>query len=146
MLFRTHIAIAATAALTVLNYAQLPLGFFVAALAGAALPDIDHPASPLGRFFKPVSWLFEHRGFWHSALAAALWVIPVALAFGSVAVLGLLLGFACHVLADAATPHGIMPLHPFSRLRLRGPIRTGSAIEAIIFWVAVALAVFALLV
>ncbi|MBW2998940.1 metal-dependent hydrolase, partial [Candidatus Woesearchaeota archaeon] len=43
-------------------------------LIGSSFPDIDHPRSKVGKYFKPIGWLFEHRGFFHS-------VFPIIILF-----------------------------------------------------------------
>ena len=48
----------------------LPLIMFV--IFAGVLPDIDHPGSELGRFFKPVGMILPHRGITHSILGSAI--------------------------------------------------------------------------
>lgn len=83
------------------------------AVAGALLPDIDHPKSWVGRrlwlISHPVSGLFGHRGFTHSLLAVLLggmvlqaqgtngrWLMPVVV------------GYLSHLVADLVS--GGIPL------------------------------------
>ncbi|PTC00201.1 hypothetical protein C9975_08825, partial [Thalassospira xiamenensis] len=72
-------------------------------LAGAALPDIDHPQSTLGKRVKflsyPISTLFGHRGITHSlALLAALYFAGVY--FNWPWVFWLVTGVALHYVGD----------------------------------------------
>lgn len=99
-------------------------------LIGSACPDIDHPKSKLGQWFKPIGWLFEHRGFFHSIFPLMILFLlsklnPLFIPF--------LIGYASHILIDMTTKQGILFIHPFINIRISGFIRTGSILETIIF-------------
>jgi membrane-bound metal-dependent hydrolase YbcI (DUF457 family) len=74
MLAINHAQLAVTIALGgALVYNQpfyLPLIMFV--IFAGVLPDIDHPGSELGRFFKPIGMVLPHRGVTHSILGSAI--------------------------------------------------------------------------
>lgn len=106
---------------------SLVAGFLVV-MFGAALPDIDHPESTVGRRAKwlshPIRLIFGHRGITHSAVAVAgmMWL---AIAQNNVWLSWLALGYLLHLFGDYLTDSGIPLLYPFSRARHRFLI-TGS--------------------
>lgn len=125
--------------------ATVDLAFF-ALLLGSVFPDIDHPqgllASNSGLFHwvsKGVSHTFGHRGPVHSLLASVLVGLAVLatceyLALGSWVAFAFWFGYATHLLGDSLTPSGIAWLYPLSAGRLRGPLRTGSGPEKLLFF------------
>ena len=120
----------------------------VAAL-GALLPDLDASESKikhlklLGSNLKPfllpaqvVSRSDQHRGLLHSLAGLAMVSLMVSPAFfwmGWAPVVALLLGYASHLVADAATKSGIVLLYPrltrFYLLPQKCRITTGSSAE-----------------
>ncbi|MBW3020557.1 metal-dependent hydrolase, partial [Candidatus Woesearchaeota archaeon] len=101
-------------------------------LIGSFSPDIDHPKSKVGQWFKPIGWLFEHRGFFHSIFPIIFLIIlsninPLFVPF--------MIGYLSHILIDMTTKQGILFVHPFINIRISGFIRTGSFLETIIFLV-----------
>ena len=74
MLALNHAQLAVTIALGgAIIYNQpfyLPLIMFV--IFAGVLPDIDHPGSELGRYFKPIGMVLPHRGITHSILGCAI--------------------------------------------------------------------------
>ncbi|MBI2548380.1 metal-dependent hydrolase [Candidatus Woesearchaeota archaeon] len=110
------------------------LFLFLVAL-GALLPDIDHPGSLLGKRVKLVGWLFSHRGIWHSLLLPAAilglgWFFFPWFLYPSMA---LSLGIVSHLLLDGLTPRGVRLFYPFSDFQLRGFLKTGGALETVLF-------------
>jgi len=148
-MFKTHIAFGFLVALIAIRFLrpenQLLFAFIL--LIGAAFPDIDHPKSRLGQMAWPISRLFEHRGFFHSFFAIALFPILLYLLSGSTLYsIAFLFGYSSHIFADTLTTKGIMPLHPLSKLKLRGAFRTGAFYEYALFFFFVALSIFVMLV
>ncbi|HII72073.1 TPA: metal-dependent hydrolase [Candidatus Woesearchaeota archaeon] len=144
MLFKTHIVFGFIVALLSLKYLQPEnqILFACIVMSAAALPDIDHPQSVVGRKFRPLSYLFEHRGFFHSFFAIAGFTFLVYGFSGSVLYSSaFLLGYASHILADAVSDGGIMPFHPLLHLRLKGFFKTGSVYEYILLVALVCVAV-----
>ena len=98
------------------------------AVLGALLPDLDASESKikhlklLGTNFKPfllpaqvVSHTDQHRGLLHSLLGlgmVALFVAPLAVWVGWAPIVALLLGYASHLMGDAATKSGIRLFYP----------------------------------
>lgn len=142
-MFKTHVAAGFLAGVLWINYfsAVNQILFMALVLIGAILPDIDHPKSKIGSKIKIISLFFEHRGFFHS-----FFVLPV-IAFVLFYFAGtnyysipLIIGYASHLVTDAATKEGIMPFHPVSKARIRGFIATGGFFEYILFFVIIVFA------
>jgi membrane-bound metal-dependent hydrolase YbcI (DUF457 family) len=74
MMALNHATLAATTALYLSVYQgiDLYLPVLILVIFAGVLPDIDHPKSELGRWFKPVGWFLPHRGVTHSILGAGL--------------------------------------------------------------------------
>jgi inner membrane protein len=117
----------------------VPLGL---AALGALLPDIDHPASWVGRRTRPFSALVAalcgHRGLTHSTLAAAaaVWLL---LAGGPAAPLAV--GYLSHLAGDFLTPRGLPLAWPLKRRWALPLLRAGSALEPLLVGALLLLAV-----
>jgi membrane-bound metal-dependent hydrolase YbcI (DUF457 family) len=74
MLAINHATLAATSCLYLAVYQrfELYLPVLILIIFAGVLPDIDHPGSELGRWFKPVGWFLPHRGITHSILGVGL--------------------------------------------------------------------------
>lgn len=165
MMARTHIAVGAGLALLASGQGAFGPGLAgitaatLAAGVGSLAPDIDHPKSVVGRMIPavsiPLSAVFGHRGITHSLLAVGLCVwggvwaqetLPPSGVLGS-ALLGFLLGYLSHLLADAFNPSGVPLLYP-SRKRFRLPITvpTGGVLESLLLAAFVAISVLSVLV
>lgn len=134
MMFKTHIAFGFLIGLLALKFFNVsnPVLFITLVVLASALPDIDHPNSKLGKKVKIIFLFFEHRGFFHGIFAAFLFG-GLAYYFLKGYFLAVFIGYLSHLIIDAITLEGIMPLHPISRFRLKGIFRTGSVFEYIIF-------------
>lgn len=144
-MFKTHIAFGFLFGVITIPYLS-PLNqilFMALVMFGALLPDIDHPQSKLGSKFKIIGYLFEHRGFFHSFLVMPLIALLIYYFTKSYTyAIPLVIGYASHLVSDMITKEGIMPIHPFARLRLRGFIKTGGAFEYVIFLLVVLFAAY----
>ena len=147
MLFKTHLLFGFLCALFGVQFLQPQnqILFVILAVIGSALPDLDHPNSKLGRKVKIVAYLFEHRGFTHG-----LFILVPLLFFSlyymqTVNAYALLIGYVSHIAIDMLTVEGIMPLHPISKFRLSGFVRTGHVGEYILFGVMLLLSVYKVL-
>lgn len=103
------------------------------AVAGALLPDIDHPKSWVGRRLRiisvPLSAMVGHRGLTHSLLAVAAGIV-VLYGYGLRGEAApLVVGYLSHLAADALTPGGVPLLWPYRKHFKLGLFRTGSATE-----------------
>lgn len=134
-MYKTHLAFAfllVLLAIPIINPSNQIL-FLGIALISAMLPDIDHPDSKVGKYFKPISFLLEHRGFFHSVfplLIGALFLISYT---KMIYVIPFLIGYTSHLIGDLVTKQGIMPFHPFSKKRINGFFRTGTVLESLLF-------------
>lgn len=150
MMAFTHIAAGGASALVLsdLFHAQAAQAVLLLAggVLGGMLPDIDHPASAIGRRVLPVSMtmaaIFGHRGITHSLIAVAVmsfaawyslhgldWHPGYSVPF----TLGLSAGYLSHLAGDWMTNTGVPLLWP-NKKRVAAPvtIQTGSPIEYLI--------------
>lgn len=136
MMFKTHLAFGFLMGLLLLPFFSKgkTLLFMTVVLLASALPDIDHPNSKIGKNIKIIGYLFEHRGFWHSAWAIILITVLAEYFIGNfVITAAVLIGYGSHLLIDCITKAGIMPLHPLLRWRIKGFLVTNGVIEYVIF-------------
>jgi inner membrane protein len=122
---------AAAPALHAARFAPLGLAIVV---AGSLLPDIDHPASWVGRRTRPVSTaiarVFGHRGMTHSAFAVAgLTALLLHYDYRRGPVAALAVGYLSHLAADLLTPRGLRLAWPLRGTWCVPLVRTGSAAE-----------------
>jgi len=128
----------------------------VCAAFGALLPDLDAAESKvkhlhlsgLKPFELPATLLHQtlgHRGLIHSLLGLtgfSLATIPLSLHLGWQSAVALILGYASHLAADAATRSGIPLLYPrpkrYHLLPRSWRFITGSQAEEVLFAVAAA--------
>ena len=135
------------------------LGSLLIAAGCGLAPDIDKRGSwasrSLGVPTRLLSWgierSFGHRGGFHSLLATALAYVLGNLLGTVLGVTGLggviAFGWACHLLTDAWTVHGIPLFWPLwtGRVRLPPWLSTGSWLEAVVLVVSLfGLAAYAL--
>jgi inner membrane protein len=122
----------------------------VLVIAGALLPDIDHPKSWVGRrarcVARPIAAMLGHRGFTHSLLAVALCVALLqARGVGRMAWEPLAVGYLSHLAADLITPAGLRLAWPL-RCTVALPLcRAGSPAERFIVILLVAVIGFRLI-
>ena len=146
MLFRTHMVFALLIGLVFLdNFNGSEILFFILILLSAALVDIDHPKSKIGKQFwflsKPFNFLFGHRKLFHSVFVAVGLSFIIWKFFGEYW-LPVFIGYVSHILVDGLTLNGINFIYPINQLRLQGFIETGKTLESWLFWVIVLLDLF----
>lgn len=97
------------------------ISFFTAlglVLAGAALPDIDHPESTLGKRVKflshPISMIFGHRGITHSLFMVGC-IAFLGVYFEIPQLYWLTVGVLLHFLGDYLTDSGLPLFWPVKR-------------------------------
>ena len=117
------------------------------AVLGALLPDIDHPSSYLGRYFKSLKWFTKHRAFFHSIVAAALFTLAVyamnaQIGWPATYSIAFLLGYLSHLVLDAWTKEGITPFFPV-KIRVKGKRKVGSPAEYVLLALLLAILVLA---
>lgn len=147
MIAPTHITFAEFVYLLILTAVGVPLSAANAAVLalGAVLPDIDTPASTVGRLVPPLSTRLErwygHRTVTHSVVgmaAVAMAALPAAAVSADLYVC-FVAGYVSHPLLDTMTVSGVKLFHPFSPVRCVFPfdganprryrVRTGSAAD-----------------
>jgi inner membrane protein len=136
MRFYTHITFGILIGVIFLDLMAVPnkIWFLIFVVIGALLPDVDHPKSILGRYFKVFNWLFQHRGFFHSIFFLVLVGLFFYLFTNSwILTCAILIGMLSHLVIDTFTKEGIMFFNPVSSFRLRGFIKTGSPLENFLF-------------
>ena len=136
MLFKTHLALGILVSIITISYLQPSnqLLFSVILVFASIFPDIDHPKSKIGNIAWPISYLFEHRGFFHSLFGLILFSVLVLLVSKSYIYLtAFILGYLSHLVADSLSVLGIMPFHPITKFRLKGLVHTGSILETSLF-------------
>ncbi len=147
MMFYTHMAFAFLVAMLSIKWLHPAnqILFLILVLFAAALPDIDHPNSKLGSKFKIFSWLFEHRGFFHSALAMLLFSL---LAFyflkQEIYFFAVLIGYGSHLFTDLISVQGIRFMYP-SKKHIKGFIKTGGLLEIFLLIIFIVLGFWQLL-
>ncbi|MFW5852619.1 MAG: metal-dependent hydrolase [Nanoarchaeota archaeon] len=145
MLFFTHLLAGAVLGLFMMKYVYVDLWLvFPFIIFGSLLADIDHPSSKLGKKLKFIGWIFGHRKIFHSIFLP--FVIGLPLLFISEKVFyAFLLGFLSHLILDALTPKGVMPIYPLNNSLLGGPIKTGGIVEYLILMSLLLVMIFLLL-
>lgn len=118
--------------------------FITIVVAAALLPDIDHPNSKVGKKVKLIAFLFEHRGFFHSLFAIALFSAPLFYFNLNIYAYALIAGYGSHLVSDCLSYMGIMPFHPLSRFKIKGFIKTSSWGEKLFFVLVLVIAVYKL--
>ncbi len=133
MLIRTHLVITALFVLIFLSSVQNKIIFVIVALIAAILPDIDSDSSIIGKrkIFRPIQFLFGHRGFLHSFTFLFLMTFFFVL-FIPVIAFPLFLGYSLHLFADSFTVQGIRPFYPLKKT-YAGKFKTGGKIDITLF-------------
>ena len=137
MLWKTHLSISLAVALIVFPSITHKILFIPIVLLANFIPDIDSKESIFGKriYFRPLQWIFSHRGIIHSYTFCTLISLVLALAYPPVA-LPFFLGYASHLIADSFTLDGIQPFWPI-KSKVQGVVRTGSILEKQIFVISV---------
>lgn len=106
--------------------------FYLAVILGTLLPDIDHANSKIGRKLPIINKLLrlfgiKHRGLTHSIIGVVLVVLffhqlHIKGWIGELVLLGLIIGYISHLMADMLNPQGIPLFFPnelkFSLLKI----------------------------
>jgi len=133
MLKRTHLAVAFANAFYFLPYVSNKIIFFPVVFLGTLFPDIDNAFSSIGNYkiFRPVQWVFVHRGVIHSYTFAVVLSILLSFVYPVLA-FPFFLGYSFHLFLDSFTVKGIKPFWPLKK-RSSGMIATGGKVENAIF-------------
>jgi inner membrane protein len=106
-------------------------------MAGALLPDIDHPSSWVGRrlslISRPLAATMGHRGITHSFVAVIAGLVFLHWeGIRRASVDPLVVGYLSHLAADLLTTSGLRLAWPLAKRQAIGICRTGSFAEAVI--------------
>ena len=138
MLFHTHILLGVVLFLLIkdLFVGGNQVLFFFLVLLGSILPDIDSKDSKINRWSgvigTVVAFFFKHRGLFHSLILHVILFFVVSYFFGTYYASGLMIGYFAHLLGDGFTRGGIAVFYPFSKFKVRGPVRVGGFFEGLI--------------
>lgn len=137
MLKRTHLAVAFANAFYFIPYVNNKILFLPVVLLATLFPDIDNAFSSVGshKIFRPLQWIFCHRGVIHSYTLAIVLSVLIAF-FYPVLAFPFFVGYSFHLFLDAFTVKGIQPFWPLKK-RASGMISTGGKVENAIFFVMV---------
>ena len=149
-MYYTHLAFGFLVSLILTDIFDIwhKLLFILITVLFSIFPDIDERNSKIGKKYKfasrIINFLFGHRGFFHSIY------IPLILYFifyniNNEIGIAILAGYFSHLLMDAITKHGIMPLYPIINIKINGFIKTNSILEKIIFLIIILLVLYLLL-
>lgn len=119
--------------------------FLPLCILGSIIPDIDHENSKINRFFPVTKWVpnfFSHRGFFHTVFPVILIYLIFHSARADVVGIPLAVGYLSHLFSDSLTESGVNFLHPVSKLRMSGFIRTNTFLEFVVFGIVVCLVFF----
>ena len=147
MMFKTHLVFGFLVALLLIGFLQPAnqILFLTFVVIASILPDIDHPDSKLGSKIKIIGHLFEHRGFFHSVFALFMFgFLTYFLLRQRILMIAVMAGYFSHMAIDCLSHQGIMPFHPFSRMAIKGFIKTNSVAELIVFILISVLALYKL--
>jgi len=134
MKFFTHLAFSFLTGLFAIDFLNITNSalFMAILLLSSLLPDIDHPDSKIGRFFKPIGWIFTHRGFFHSILAGGIFASAAYLSLHNITIVtAIIIGYSSHLILDAVNHQGIAFFYPFKN-RLAGFVKSGGIAEYVL--------------
>jgi inner membrane protein len=137
MLFHTHILLGISFFLVWRQFFPGPHEFVFLSLVllGSILPDIDSRHSKINRWSgiigSIVTLCAKHRGIFHSLFFHVFLFFAVGF-FTQYYATALFLGYLAHLLGDGVTLRGLRPFYPFSKFKIKGPLRVGSFTEGVI--------------
>jgi len=134
MLLRTHLAFAILIFLLIFGNIGNKILFFILLIIGTILPDIDSKKSKFGKkwYFRPLQWIFSHRGFFHTVLFGLIFFFLLYL-FNIWVSFGFLTGFLIHLFLDLCTKSGVKVFWPFWERKFSLFIKTGGVFENVFF-------------
>jgi len=134
MLFKTHFALALFFILLLIGFVYDKGIFFIFALIGMIIPDLDSRFSKYGKkiIFRPFQFFIKHRGAIHSVTFAAVFSFILGFFFPA-ASFGFFIGYCSHIIGDSFTIEGVQVFWPLAS-RSYGFIRTGGKRESILFF------------
>ncbi|MEI6058407.1 MAG: metal-dependent hydrolase [archaeon] len=138
MLTRTHFVFSVFLCLILfwINVVSVPnkILFLLFVIIGTIIVDIDSKKSFVGKIilFRPIQWVFSHRGMFHTILFAVLFSLVVAF-FDRWLGVAFAFGYISHILLDCFTPAGVRLFWPLWDGKIGFGVRSGGLIEEILF-------------
>ncbi len=138
MLTRTHFVFSVFLCLILfwINVVSVPnkILFLLFVILGTIIVDIDSKKSFVGKIilFRPLQWVFSHRGMFHTILFAVLFSLVVAF-FDRWLGVAFAFGYISHILLDCFTPAGVRLFWPLWDGKIGFGVRSGVLIEEILF-------------
>ena len=139
MYFRTHFVFNLFIFLILVKTNVFSINLITLALVfvASAAPDIDIAGSWISKKIKPASnfvhVFFAHREFFHSlTFCIILFIIGLLLKIKTIYVGIFVLFYFLHIVLDSFNPSGIKWFWPL-KLRIKGKVKFGGFIEAILF-------------
>lgn len=133
MLNRTHFTFALFLVLVFLPLINFKFSFIFIALIFSLIPDVDVKTSFIGKykFFLPLQFFVNHRGFFHSFLFMILGIV-FFLFFYPIGAFAFFVGYCSHLILDSFTIEGVRLFYPL-KSNFSWKLKTGSSVERLIF-------------
>jgi inner membrane protein len=141
MLFRTHIVFSLAVYFALRYFVEIPFFVLFFVLLATVFVDVDAWNSRFGNhwFFRPLQFMTRHRGVMHS-LVAGLFLSLIVGAVSLWAGFGFFVGYISHLFLDCLTKGGVRLFWPL-KFKVKGFVRSGSAVEDIAFVIILILSV-----
>lgn len=143
---KTHVIGGLMAGVITANYLDIGTGYAIVAAVGSLFPDIDTPASKIGRNIPIFSFLlnliFGHRGLWHSILASVFFYVLLNNYFPYYIAVLFCIGYLSHLILDMFTPEGVPLLFPVLKRFSIPIVRTGGIVEYLFLFFMVTACIF----
>lgn len=142
MLSRTHLLFGFIVLLISILFFNIELTstMLIITIFASLLPDIDEKSSKIGRKFKFISLIFDHRGLLHTIWFALLFSIIIHETLGTTESYIFFIIYSSHLLLDGITKKGIKLFNPL-QLKLSGNIKVGSFKEKLFFYLLLVLTI-----
>ncbi len=148
-MFRTHFVLSLFLGLLFMELFSYGWVFLLIVVLVGVLPDIDHPKSFIGKRLRGlsdfISFIFGHRGFFHSIFIVLIVVIFLSYFGLSEYSFAFSLGYLSHLVGDMMTRSGVAFLYPFSEFKIKGIVKVDGFLEEVLFFGLIFLDVFLIL-
>jgi len=133
MLFRTHIVFSLAIYFLLSHYITMPWYVLIFVLLATAFVDIDIKNSKFGNrwYFRPLQWLTQHRGFFHSLFVGLILSLLIG-TFSLWGCFGFFVGYVSLLFLDCFTRTGVALFWPLG-FKIKGFIKSGGIVEQVIF-------------
>ncbi|MFP4403096.1 MAG: metal-dependent hydrolase [Candidatus Woesearchaeota archaeon] len=141
MYFKTHLAFSFFILLLIiyffehlfLDFSNLEKLLFALIFMFASLfADLDNTKSKYGKNIFPISWIFKHRGFFHSIFSVIFFSLIIAI-INIYYAISFFLGYLSHIILDMFNYKGIILFYPFSKYKIKGIIKSNGLFDKTLF-------------